>query len=108
MTTSLVTINQDDQTYSGHEWAIILFESPWCGSCKELERFMEKLSLPSGIDCFLGKVDITQNQPLAVQYGVMSLPTVVILQKGVLREKFSGGMPEEKFLRKINQYINLD
>ncbi|MEW6381877.1 MAG: thioredoxin family protein [bacterium] len=101
----LVTINPGDQTYTGHEWAIVLFESPWCGSCKELQRFMEKLALPAGIDCFLGRVDITRNQPLAVQYGVMSLPTVVILQKGVLKEKFSGGMSEEKFLQKIKKYI---
>jgi len=98
-------VGPDDQTYMQHEWAILLFESPWCGSCKELLRSMEKLSLTSDIDCFFGKVDISQNQSMAVQYSVMSLPTIVILQKGVQKEKFSGGMSEEKFIQKIKKVI---
>ena len=98
-------VGPDDQTYTQHEWAILLFESPWCGSCKELLRSMEKLSLASDIDCFFGKVDISQNQPMAVQYGVMSLPTVVILQKGIQKERFSGGISEEKFRQKVNKWI---
>jgi thioredoxin 1 len=101
----IIAVGTDDKTYMQHEWAILLFESPWCGSCKELLRSMEKLSLAGDVDCFFGKVDISQNQPLAVQYNVMSLPTVIVFQKGVLKERFSGKMSEEKFSQTIKKFI---
>ena len=102
---TILAVGPDDQTYMQHEWAVLLFESPWCGSCKELLRSLEKFSLASDIDCFFGKVDISQNQPMAVQYGVMSLPTVVVLHKGIQKERFSGGMSEEKFFQKMKKVI---
>jgi thioredoxin 1 len=105
---TIADVGPDDQTYKQHEWAILLFESPWCGSCKELLRSLEKLSLASDIDCFFGKVDITQNQALAQAYTVMSLPTVVILQKGAQKERFSGGISEEKFMQKVKGCIEKD
>ncbi len=102
---TIIPVGMNDQVYMQHEWAVLLFESPWCGSCKELLRSMEKLSLAGDIDCFFGTVDISQNQPLAVQYNVMSLPTVIIFQKGVLKERFSGKMSEEKFIQTIKKSI---
>jgi thioredoxin 1 len=102
---NIAFVNSDDQTYAAHEWAIFIFESPWCGSCKDLLRHMEKLFLSGDIDCFLGKVDITQNQAMAVQYNVMSLPTVLVLHKGSIKERFSGTMSEENFIQKIKKCI---
>ena len=103
--TAINFIEADDQSYAAYEWAILLFESPWCGSCKELLRYLEKFSLPEDIDCFRGKVDITQNQPMAMKYNVMSLPTVIIFQKGIEKERFSGAMSEGKFFQKIKKVI---
>ncbi|MEW5800794.1 MAG: thioredoxin family protein [bacterium] len=101
----IMAVSPEDQSYIQHEWAVLLFESPWCGSCKELLRSMEKLSLPEGVDCFLGTVDISQHQSMAIQYNVMSLPTVIIFQKGIPQERFSGKLSEEKFFQKVKRCI---
>lgn len=104
---SIISINLDDQTYLTHKWAVLLFESPWCGSCKDFLKYMEKHFLGI-IDCLLGKVDITQNQPLAQEYNVMSLPTVIIFHKGIPKERFSGPMSEGTFVQKIKKCIAND
>ena len=100
---NIVSINADDQTYLNYEWAVLLFESPWCGSCNDLLKYMGKYSLVEGTDCLLGKVDITQNQSLAQEYNVMSLPTVIIFHKGMPKERFSGPMSEGTFIQKIKK-----
>jgi len=102
----IIPINPDNQAYLTHDWAILLFESPWCAGCKDLFNYMEKNSLvDEGIDCLLGKVDIIQNQPLAQQYNVMSLPTVIVFHKGIPQERFSGTMSEKVFIQKIKKCI---
>jgi len=101
----VIAVSPGDQRYVTHEWAVLLFESPWCGGCKEVLKIMEKFSLEAGVDCFLGRVDISQNQVLAQQYGVMSLPTVIIFQQGIPRETFSGTISEEAFVQKVRKCI---
>ena len=104
----IISIKPEDQAYITHEWAVLLFESPWCGSCKDLLKYMEKISFNDSIDCLLGKVDIIENQPLAQQYAVMSLPTVIIFHKGIPKEQFSGTMSEAAFIQKIKKCIGYD
>jgi len=105
----IISINPDNQAYLTHDWAILLFESPWCAGCKNLLNYMKKNSLvDEGIDCLLGKVDIIQNQPLAQQYNIISLPTVIVFHKGNPHERFSGTMSEKVFNQKIKKCIKND
>ena len=105
MMNEVIAISPGDQSYVTHEWAVLLFESPWCGGCKDVLKIMERFPLDTGVDCFWGRVDITQNQVLAQQYGVMSLPTVIIFHQGIPRERFSGTMSEGAFVQKVKKYI---
>ena len=105
----IISIDPDNQAYLTHDWAILLFESPWCAGCKDVLNYMEKNYLiDEGIDCLLGTVDIIQNQPLAQQYNIMSLPTVIIFHKGNLHERFSGKISEKLFVQKIKKCIEND
>jgi thioredoxin-like negative regulator of GroEL len=59
------------------ELKLLYFTAPWCGTCKTAKPFVESVA-----SCFgyaLRVIDVDQEPDLAVQYGVMSLPTVVLV-----------------------------
>lgn len=104
---SLPFIQSDDQSYASQEYAVVLFESPWCGGCHDVLRYLEKIAIREEFKSwFFGKVDITQNQGLAQQYGVMSLPTIILFHQGTPVERLTSSIPEKLFTQTISKYIH--
>ena len=61
---------------------IVDFWAPWCGPCRMVGPEIDKLAQRVGESAKFVKVNVDENQDLAVQYGVMSIPTII---------KFEGG-----------------
>ncbi|MDY6766534.1 MAG: thioredoxin [Candidatus Nanohaloarchaea archaeon] len=102
MAESLDAERLDEITDSGETW-LIDFWAEWCGPCKQMEPIVDDLSEELD-DVNIGKVDVDENQDLATDYGVRSIPTFIILQDGEEVDRAMGAMSKGDFQDWIEEH----
>ncbi len=90
---------------ASHQAPVLVdFWAPWCQPCRILKPILEKLAAELGGKFILAKVNSDENQELAVQYGVRSIPAVKAFVGGKLVDEFTGALPEgqiRQFLERL-------
>ena len=84
---------------------VVDFWAAWCGPCKLLGPTIEELHKEMGDKVKIGKVNVDENQALAAAYGIMSIPTVIILKGGKIVEQFIGMQPKGVYIDALNKYM---
>lgn len=82
------------------------FYADWCGPCKIMEPIMEELKKEMGDKVKITKIDVDQKQEEASKYGVMSIPTYIILKDGEEKDRFIGATSKENVIQKLNPYVS--
>ena len=84
---------------------LVDFGAEWCGPCKKLHPIMEQLAGEYGEKIRVVEVDIESSPNVAVKYGVTSIPQLMFVQDGVVRETVVGLLPKSKIMDKIENYL---
>ncbi len=84
---------------------LIYFWAEWCQPCKTLSPVLEKLADAYKGAFRLAKVDCDQQQELAAQVGVQSLPTALLVKEGQPVDQFTGALPEGELRQWLDQYV---
>ena len=84
---------------------LVDFWATWCGPCKMVAPTIEALSELYAGKVIVGKVDVDQEPELATEYGVMSIPTVIVLKDGVEVDRKVGVMPQAVYEEAVNQEL---
>lgn len=88
---------------TGKGLVLVDFFATWCGPCKMLSPVLEDLASDrDSID--IVKVDIDESMNLARQYGIMSVPTLVLMKDGKILAKTSGFQPKDFIQRWIDEH----
>ena len=78
------------------------FWATWCGPCKMIAPIVEQIAEERS-DILVGKIDVDSQMELAVQFGIVSIPTLVIMEKGQLVEKSVGYQSREDILKLLEK-----
>jgi thioredoxin 1 len=81
------------------------FTAVWCGPCKMLEPIVEQLSEQWGDKVKVVKLDVDDNSNLAMKYGVMGVPTLILFVNGEPVQRLTGYQPKDRIISKFNSYI---
>lgn len=73
---------------------LVDFWAPWCGPCKMVGPIVEKLAGEMSDQVTIGKLNVDDNPQTAQQYGVMSIPTILLFKNGEVVDKTMGFQPE--------------
>ena len=79
--------------------------APWCGPCLFLSPIIEELAKSYAGKIVFGKLNVDENQQVALQYGIMSIPTLLVFKNGRLVDRIVGAMPRKMLESKLTRYL---
>ena len=81
------------------------FWAPWCGPCKMIAPVLEELDAELGEKLKIVKVNVDDNQQTAGNYGVMSIPTLIVFKDGEQVDKTVGFQPKDQLTTLVNKHL---
>ena len=87
---SINEANFDEKVIQSSSPALVDFWAEWCGPCKMLTPVLEELSSENQSKINIYKVNVDENQQLAVKYGIRSIPTLLLFKGGEIQEQIVG------------------
>ena len=94
--------NFEEKTKKGI--VVVDFFANWCGPCKMMAPVLEQIAKELDGKATFYKVDVDQDEDLARKFGVMMIPTIVILENGEQREKHIGLWQKDDCKDEISSY----
>ncbi|MDD4027058.1 MAG: thioredoxin [Candidatus Shapirobacteria bacterium] len=82
---------------------LVDFWAPWCGPCQMLTPIMEELSTEMNSVVKIAKVNVDEQQNLATQYSVSSIPMVILFKDGQMVDTLIGFRQKEDYINAINK-----
>ena len=82
------------------------FWAEWCGPCRAVAPILDELSTETAGKLKIVKVNVDENQQLAGEFGVRSIPTMLIFKEGVVQEQMVGAMNKTALKEKLSQYLS--
>ena len=97
---SAININKNNfqNEVLNSEMPVLLdFWAPWCGPCRMVSPIVDEIATERG-DIKVGKVNVDEERELAGQFGVMSIPTLVVIKGGRVVNQMVGARPKSQIL----------
>lgn len=84
---------------------VIDFWATWCGPCQKMGPVIEQLAADYEGKAIVGKCNVDEDDELPMQFGVRSIPTIVFLKDGELRDTQIGTCPKSLLEEKLNKLL---
>ena len=98
---SVQKLNQNNfQSVIAGGTALVDFYADWCGPCRMLSPIVDEIAEERD-DITVGKVNVDDENALAMQYGVMSIPTLIVFRDGKEKARIVGARPKAAILAEL-------
>ena len=105
MAVEITDSNFQETVLNSDKPVLVDFWAAWCGPCRMLGPIIEELHGDYDGKALVGKVDVDNNQQIAMQYGIRNIPTVLIFKNGEVVDKFVGVAPKASIAEKLNSFL---
>lgn len=96
-----ITIDNFDEIKASDKTVLIDFYADWCGPCRMVSPIVDAIA-EEHPEYLIGKVNVDDEGELAQAFGVMSIPTLVVMKGGKVVNKAAGAMPKSSILQLLN------
>ena len=103
--THLFNDNFNAEIQSSELPALVDFWATWCGPCRMLAPIIEEISDDLDGKLNVYKVDVDEAEDIAMQFGVMSIPTLIVFKDGAEQERIVGYRSKEDLMAMIGKYL---
>lgn len=90
---------------SGNQLVLVDFFATWCQPCKMMHPVLERVKHELGDKIRIIKIDVDKHQQTAYQYGIRSVPTLMIFRNGKILWRQSGSMTEANLINVLTPYL---
>ena len=104
--TTTASFSEDVIEASNHSLVIVDFWAPWCGPCKQLTPTLEKIVGEFSGNVLLCKVNVDENQAIAAQMGIQSIPAVFAFKDQKPIDGFMGNITEDELRKFFGKHAN--
>lgn len=84
---------------------LVDFWAAWCAPCRMIAPIVEAIAEERADTLKVVKLDVDTNHQVAAQYGVMSIPTLILFKNGQAIERIVGFMPKERLLAALRRHL---
>ena len=100
-----VNVSNFDALLANDLPVLIDFWAPWCGPCRMVSPIVDQLADELDGRLVIGQCNVDENPDIAMKYGVMSIPTLVILKGGQEVNRIVGAMPKPALTAEIEKSL---
>ena len=100
---SAIRLNNEnfDQVRNKEGLALLDFYADWCGPCRMVLPIVDEIAAERD-DLFVGKINVNDNPELAREFGIISIPTLIVLKDGKIINRSSGAKNKAKILEMVS------
>ncbi len=84
---------------------LVDFWAEWCGPCKAIAPVLDELAGEYGDTLKIAKVDVDKNAALAGEFGIRSIPTLLIIKDGAVQEQMVGALQKSALKAKLDAHL---
>ena len=100
-----ITATNLDSVLNNSKPVLVDFWAPWCGPCRMVSPVVDEVATDLADVIAVAKCNVDENEELALKYGVMSIPTLIIFRDGAEVGRLVGALPKEKLVEEIKRTI---
>jgi thioredoxin 1 len=101
----LTDANFESEVLKSDTPVLVDFWAEWCGPCKTIAPVVDEIAKELDGKLKVGKVDVDNNQQIAMKFGIRSIPTLLLFKGGKVAEQMVGAIPKKGLMDKLTPHV---